>query len=157
MSLTYRIGDATRPRERPAAIVHIVNNKGLWGAGFTAALDYAYLGRPGNEYRNWAQGGLRNSAGPFGLDGVHIQILDEGLWLCHICAQNGVGRGQRRVDYDSLEFCLGQVAERPPVDNISFHMPRIGTGYGGGSWQIVEEILCRTIARHFSTYVYDLG
>ena len=125
MSLTYRIGDATRPRERPAAIVHIVNNKGLWGAGFTAALDYAYLGRPGNEYCNWAQGGLRNSAGPFGLDGVHIQILDEGLWLCHICAQNGVGR--------------------------------IGTGYGGGSWQIVEEILCRTIAPHFSTYVYDLG
>lgn len=157
MSLTYRIGDATCPRERPAAIVHVVNNKGLWGAGFTAALDYAYLGRPGIEYRNWAQGRLQGSAEPFGLDGVLMQKLDDGLWLFHLCAQQGVGRGQRRVRYDSLEFCLEQVASHSPVDNISFHLPRIGTGYGGGSWEVVEEILHRTIVPHFPTYVYDLG
>ena len=158
MSLTYRIGDATCPRERPAAIVHVVNDKGLWGAGFTAALDYAYLGRPGIEYRNWAQGRLQGSAEPFGLDGVLVQKLDDGLWLFHLCAQQGVGRGQRRVRYDSLEFCLEQVAAHPPVDNnISFHLPRIGTGYGGGSWEIVEEILHRTIVPHFPTCVYDLG
>ena len=158
MSLTYRIGDATCPRERPAVILHVVNNKGLWGAGFSGGLDYAYLGRPGTLYRSWAQGNLGASAEPFGLDGVLFQKLDDQLWLCHLCAQNGVGRGQQRIDYNSLEFCLKQAAARAPeVENLSFHLPRIGTGYGGGRWEAIEDILHRTLTPHFPAYVYDLG
>ena len=154
MSLTYRVGDATQPRERPAVILHVVNNKGLWGAGFTAALDHAYRGEPGTVYRGWAKG--RQDA-LFKLDSVLCQRLDTQLWLCHLCAQNGVGRGQRRLDYESLAYCLeGAVTLAPSLPKLSFHLPRIGTGYGGGSWETVEAILLRTVAAQFPTYVYDL-
>ncbi|MDQ2711601.1 MAG: hypothetical protein M3Y24_05080 [Acidobacteriota bacterium] len=40
----------------------------------------------------------------------------------------------------------------------SIHMPRIGSGLAGGSWEEVEEIIKRTLARNgleITVYDYD--
>ena len=158
--IQYRRGDATAPAERPAAILHVVNDKGLWGAGFSGALDRAYDGLPGRHYRRWAR---RTDSVDcwwpvFGLDSVLWQYLSHTIAIGHLCAQRGVGRGQRRVDYASLRACLEDVVQSPPFGNqeITYHLPRIGTGYGGGRWEEVEAILNDTIAKAAPTYVYDL-
>jgi hypothetical protein len=154
--IQYRRGDATAPAERPAAILHVVNDKGLWGAGFSGALDRAYNGAPGRFYRQWSRGELSSLSGYplFGLDAVLWQRLGDQLALGHLCAQRGVGRRCRRVDYNALRLCLGDIGA--PPTNLSFHLPRIGTGYGGGRWEEVEAILNDTIAKAAPTYVYDL-
>lgn len=153
--IQYRRGDATAPAERPAAILNVVNDKGLWGAGFSGSLDRTYKGAPGRAYRQWARGGLSSLSGYalFGLGEVLWQRLGGQLALGHLCAQRGVGRGCRRVDYDSLRLCLEGIGE--PPTNLSFHLPKIGTGYGGGRWEDVESILNDTIAKVAPTYVYD--
>lgn len=68
------------------------------------------------------------------------------------------------LHYPSLSKCLEAIyasAERavnaPDGYDVTIHMPRIGCGFVGGSWEVVEQFVS-----HYSdmysrdTYVYDL-
>ena len=75
-------------------------------------------------------------------------------------AQDGINkRGKpfkKRVNYDSLEICLSILYEHMNRTDSSIHMPRIGTGLGGGKWSIIEQILNDNL-HEISVFVYDLA
>ena len=139
-SVVYRHGDASTPPERPVVLVHIVNDEGRWGAGYTQSLDRR-SGRPSQMYRAWASPSATSPTWPpFQLGEVLLHPIDDGVCVAHLLAQHGVGRGRRRVDYTALGRALQTLASlHGPL--VAYAMPRIGTGLGGGDWAVIESLL----------------
>ena len=153
--ITYRTGDASRPRDTPVVIAHIVNDVGAWGAGFTRALTKTWGKTPERAYRNWHAGRLQDA--PFELGqtlfcGVKADAMTQ--WVAHLLAQHGIGRGVQRVDYAALQACLHKLAAGTPR-SFAIAMPRIGTGLGGGRWEDIEPLIQAALPAH-TVVVYDL-
>lgn len=153
--IRYLVGDASVPADRPAVIVHVVNDAGAWGAGFTASLDKHWpLARA--HYRAWSRDGTMH------LGGARIHVLSDGLHLAHLCAQRGLPHrnNPRPVDYDALRQALRTFHQASAAHGVpaeaTVHMPRIGTGYGGGRWAVVEGIVIAELAG-LDVAVYDLA
>lgn len=152
--IKYVIGDATRPEneDNNMFIAHICNNVGRWGAGFTNALDQRWSA-PREDYLKW-NFQVRHEGG-------HIQLVqvERNMGVVNMVAQRGV-RGydnKRPLRYAWLDQCLQQLAGLAIEYKATVHMPRIGCGLAGGSWDRIEplirEHLCR---RGVSVTVYDL-
>ena len=136
----------------PCLFVHVVNDVGAWGAGFSGALSRAYPWA-GRAYRAWAAASALPAGcvrtGPLALGGILFQDLGDGHDVAHLCAQLGVGQRPRtcRVDYAALEHALS--AARRYAQARSFErvaMPRIGCGLAGGDWRTVRAIVERAMA-----------
>ena len=149
--ITYVKGDATHPIAIPAIIAHVCNNKGGWGAGFTKAL----TGKFGPSLKDFYQGMIKSNAN---LGGASIQHINDNIFICHMIAQNGFRKPENPVplDYDSLDICLGRLYKvcRILHKNMTIHMPRIGCGLAGGTWDRVEPLILKHMTA--PTYVYDL-
>jgi hypothetical protein len=177
-SLTHLQGDVlqvvSQPSNKGIIIPHISNDVGKWGKGFTAALDRCGP-QPKRDYMKlWAE---HRAAGrmPRGLSVLTKveTILDQRrpygpgcFYVFTMVVQAGCGRGLDRVDYVELERCLRHLrgtletaaasANRPLTD-YEVHMPRIGTGYAGGNWGVIEPIIRQTlVAGGFNVFVYEL-
>lgn len=152
--ITYLTGDASNPiGERPCIITHVVNNVPAWGAGFVMAVSKRYpVDR--SLYMDWVRGW-----GPFTEPAVFGGILplehDDGVTDVLLLAQNNIGRMRDGIplDYDALASALAKLAEYGPDQPI--HMPRIGCGLAGGTWDRVGPMV-DDILRHRAVYVYDL-
>ena len=142
--IEYRIGDATD--QASGIIAHVVNDVGAWGAGFSGAVGRRFPVAE-RSYRDCFldRGGVR-------LGNVAICEIKRGLRIAHLFAQHGIGRGQRRVDYDALALCLQGL--NSVAGNAGIHMPRIGTGYGGGNWDTISALIEGNIES--PVFVYDL-
>lgn len=161
-NLTYLIGDATEPKLKYGfnIIAHICNNSGGWGRGFVMALSRKW-DRPEKRYRQWASGGTYI---PFELGyNQYVRVGgEEDIYVCNMIAQDGFASEERpvAVDYTALESCLSDLAAiQDSVDPmpLTVHMPRIGTGLGGGDWEIIEDIIIRMLCDYgIIVYVYDL-
>ena len=153
--ITYLKGDATAPRGAGFRIVaHIVSDRGIiWGAGFGRAVRKKWP-TVQEQFARWAVG----HRSEFQLGSTHFSSVDESLVLAHLVAQHGVGPSRTpRIRYGALETCLHRLAEHAAQTGATLHMPRIGTGEAGGSWDIVSEIIEDTLlARHIDVTVYDL-
>jgi hypothetical protein len=54
-------------------------------------------------------------------------------------------------------LALEKVAELATARGATVHMPRIGTGEAGGSWNIIEGIIRETlVSRRIPVTIYDL-
>lgn len=180
----YVIGDATDPvGDGPKVIAHIVNNHGLWGAGFVIALSRRWkkpeqwyrkawnnakaVPTPEGERPNWP--GIHPELGettstrtelPLGM--VQIVPIHEGeLWVANMVGQHGVrrsrGRGPAPIRYEAVEECLGSLAQMARACGASVHMPRIGCGLAGGEWAQIEPLIRSTLcAAGVTVTVYDL-
>lgn len=148
--ITYRTGDATKPPgEDLRVIVHVCNDVGAWGAGFTKALS-ARWDAPRRQYiKEHPQLGTVQ----------HVQVEPQ-VWVANMVAQHGLPcrSNPQPLDYEKLKLCLNRVASTwASSDDVSFHMPRIGCGIARGDWDTVEEIIRRTLdLLHMPIYVYDL-
>jgi len=73
-------------------------------------------------------------------------------------AQRGFGKSSEpRISYPALEACLRTVQERATATMATVHMPRIGCGLAGGSWDAVSELIDNTLVRNgVAVTVYDL-
>ena len=166
MPITYLKGDATKPVKTGESrfIVHICNNKGGWGRGFVLALSNRWP-EPEAAYRAWFKEKKDFDAGRFQLGAVQVVPVEEGLFVVNMIAQEGYGKNNRNlhqtsepnskspIRYDALERCLSSVSQF----NGTVHMPRIGTGLAGGSWEQIEAIIQRTLVdAGIGVYVYDL-
>ena len=147
--IKYVKGDATQAfvTHGTRIIAHIVNDEGAWGAGFVLALS-ARWPHVEREYRCW-------SARTLGR--VLFSPIEHDLIVAHLCAQHGVRShsGFRPLQYRALETCLRELRDEVVFDDTTIHMPRIGCGLAGGSWDRVGPL----VEKHLDgidVYVYDL-
>ncbi|MFN8040371.1 MAG: macro domain-containing protein [Acidimicrobiales bacterium] len=155
LEIAYVVGDATTPSDRPAVIAHICNDLGRWGRGFVLAVSQRWP-EPEQRYRDWYRDRDGND---FGLGAIQLVPVGEELWVANMIGQHGVRRagGKAPIRYEALATALESLGVASLERDASVHMPRIGTGLAGGSWEAIEPIVTRTlIDRGVATTVYDL-
>lgn len=164
--ITYVKGDATDPQGRGLKIIaHIVNNKGGWGKGFVVPLAEKYP-HAESSYRAWAkghtQGSLFNGHPEFALGHTQFVVAGDHVMVANMCAQDGYRKRyddepKRYVSYEALGECLRDVFSEAKNLNASIHMPRIGTGLGGGDWEEIERMIDLGVRIYdVDVTVYDL-
>jgi Zn-dependent peptidase ImmA (M78 family)/O-acetyl-ADP-ribose deacetylase (regulator of RNase III) len=154
-SITYLKGDATEPRGKDHRLIaHVVNNKTpRWGGGFALVVRKKWP-QVQQDFLRWAEGSSENLK----LGNVHFTGLHENLRICHMVSQHGYGESASpRIRYWALENCLNALADEALETKASVHMPRIGAGQAGGSWQIISEMVETALCdRGIEVTVYDL-
>ncbi|MEW2589746.1 macro domain-containing protein [Micromonospora aurantiaca] len=148
-------GDATSPQAKgPKIVAHVCNDLGGWGKGFVLAVSRRWP-EPERDYREWH----RHRAGnDFGLGAVRLVRVTPDLWVANMVGQRGMRRGSAGppIRYDAVERCLATVAGHAEELGASVHMPRIGCGLAGGSWQRIEPLIRRALSdRGIAVTVYD--
>lgn len=158
--IQYTKGDATDPIRRTDFIVHICNDVGGWGAGFVLALSNRWP-EPEAQYRRWAADRVNNRGDDFELGQVSYVDVGSNLWVVNMIAQHGTRHdadGNPPIRYDALERCLDKVALQCLLSGAAVHMPRIGCGLGGSTWEDIEPIVQRTLIDHsIPVTVYDFA
>lgn len=154
--IRYLKGNALEPRgDDQKLIVQVVNDKAMiWGAGFSKQLRNKWPHAQA-EFKDWVLGAKRE----FKLGAAHIVRVDDSTTVVSLVAQHGFGPADHpRVRYNALATALQQVGEMANNAGASIHMPRIGSGLAGGSWEVVEEIVEETLCQQgLKVTVYDLS
>lgn len=152
----YKKGDATEPciEDGVRVIIHIVNDAKKWGAGFSGALSNKWK-EPEKHYR--AQAKFSKN---FKLGEIQWVFVNPHLAIVNMIAQHGVGRDKKPIRYDSLELCLDKLGQgcralSEGAQLVTVHMPRIGCGLAGGTWDKVSPLVEENLW-DFESYVYDL-
>lgn len=149
MPITYVTGDAADPEERPVLILHIVNNKGGWGAGFTASLSARWPKAESSYRTTWYRTNFGRCV---------FAVVDRDVFVGHLFAQNGYKSrlNPHPLNLTALGTALERVAEFMQVClDMEIVMPRIGCGLAGGTWEEVEPLVQKHLAP-FTAKVYDL-
>lgn len=152
--IKYLKGDATNPKsEGNKIIVHICNDIGGWGKGFVLAISKKWP-EPENEYRTWYK-----SQVDFSLGEVQFVRVEEDIYVANMIGQHKIYKdenGNVPIRYTSVESCLEKVALYAEEINASVHMPRIGCGLAGGTWDKIEPIILKTLLeKQINVFVYD--
>lgn len=155
-SINYIYGDATQPSTiGPFIISHVVNDKAQrWGGrGFAKSLKRKWPIIE-KEYTHWSV----TNPNDFVLGSIHKFNLNDKSEIISMVAQKGYGTSDiPRIRYNALKSCLQKVAQEALSKSASVHMPRIGCGQAGGSWNIVSELIEDELcALGIEVYVYDL-
>jgi O-acetyl-ADP-ribose deacetylase (regulator of RNase III) len=154
--IEYVHGDALSPRgEGRRLICHIVPDRSyIWGGHGFAANVRRKFPKVQQEFRSWAQSG----GGKLRLGNVHFALASDLIWIASMVAQHGFGASDTpRIRYEALEHCLEQIASKASTEGASVHMPRIGTGAAGGSWELIEELVTdKLLGAGIRITVYDL-
>ncbi|MFD1322777.1 macro domain-containing protein [Micromonospora sonneratiae] len=150
-------GDATSPQAKgPKVIAHICNDLGGWGKGFVLAISKRWS-EPERDFRAWHRGRAGND---FGLGATRLVRVDPDVWVANMVGQRGIRTGSNGppIRYDAVERCLVALCDQVLALEASVHMPRIGCGLAGGSWQRIEPIIVRTLCeRGVAVTVYDFA
>lgn len=153
--LKYLVGDASEPLgAQPKVLLQVVNDQAtLWGGGFAKHCGKKWPRAQAN-FREWAMG-----RGNLKLGNTHAFAVREDLTVISLVAQRGFGKPSSgpRLRYGALFSALEQVGELAMENRSTVHMPRIGTGEAGGSWNIIEGIIRETlVSRGIGVTIYDL-
>jgi len=155
MNITYLIGDATSPTSTGnKIIVHICNDIGAWGKGFVMALSKKWKA-PEKEYKTWAKSGVQ-----FQLGEVQFVQVEPDIWVANMIAQRDIKTKSKRdlppIRYEAVQQALSKVNTFAKQREASIHMPRIGCGLAGGTWDKIEPIINNELAtRGIAVTVYD--
>lgn len=153
--LYYIIGNALKPVKKPAAILHVCNDIGGWGAGFVVAISQIDK-RPEQAYRRWfAEGRSAGYPEPFTLGNIQSVPIKDGITIVNMIGQHGTApqNGIPPIRYEALESCLSKVYSKIKTGG-TVHMPRIGAGLAGGDWEKIEGIIKKNMT--VDTFVYTL-
>lgn len=149
MQLYHVIGDATQPVKKPALIAHVCNDIDAWGAGFVVPLGKAYPEVESDFH------GIHPSDRKLG----HTQfvVVNSDIVVANMIAQRGIRKSQGRIPlrYDALHTCLTDVQTMAEKQGLSVHVPRLGAGLAGGSWDVIKSVIMATMK--VDTYVYTLA
>lgn len=154
--IQYTLGDATQPTGRPAIIAHVCNNLGAWGRGFVLALSQRWpsLAASYRQRVHWLDS-LRIPS----LGTVQLVEVDPSLWVANLIAQHGIRTTSSGppIRYDALAQCLHQLQLLATQHHASVHLPRIGCGLAGGTWDRIEPLIVDALCVHgIAVTVYDL-
>ena len=155
LKIRYLRGDVTEPRGRDSRIVaHIVNDKAsTWGAGAALAIARRWPSAH-SDFKNWSIARREE----FDLGVIHEFRISGNLWIVSMVAQHGYGESLKpRIRYAALRACLRELSKFAYENHATVHMPRIGTGFAGGNWEVIENLVIETlISRGVKVLVYDL-
>lgn len=153
--IEYVTGDATCPKTNGNKIIaHICNDNGGWGKGFVVAISKKWK-EPEVAYRQWYKDHL---GGGFTLGEIQIVKVEKDLFVANMIAQHGYKSKNNPVplNYDALDDCLAKLGAESLKLNASVHMPRIGCGLAGGTWEEISPLIARHLADNcIQTIVYD--
>lgn len=160
-ALTYVKGDATKPITRPAIVAHVCNDRGGWGAGFVLAVTENLGPKPEACYRAWAMTNFYDESQLFGMGEVQFVPVEydgngcHSLLVANMVAQSGYRSESNPtpIRYAALERCLNLVDDQAVDMHCAIHVPRIGCGLAGGTWDSVSALLR---ALRSPVIVYDL-
>ncbi|HEX2627883.1 MAG TPA: macro domain-containing protein [Chitinophagaceae bacterium] len=152
--IIYTKGDATNPPPGDnRIIVHICNDIGGWGKGFVTAISKRWP-QPEKEYRQWFK--TQNN---FVLGEVQFVQVEDQLWVANIIGQHKINRdeeGKPPIRYEAVAKGLKKVGDYAIANNASVHMPRIGCGLAGGTWDKIEPLITEALSnRGVAVTVYD--
>lgn len=155
-TINYLIGDATNPKtEGNKIIVHICNDIGGWGKGFVMAISKRWK-EPEAKYREWFK-----SQENFHLGNTQFVKVENNLWIANVIGQHKINKdenGNAPIRYDAILDGLEKVAQFAIENKASVHMPRIGCGLAGGTWDNIEPLINKTLLeKEIETYVYDFN
>ncbi|RPE13504.1 Appr-1-p processing protein [Chitinophaga lutea] len=154
MSITYVKGDATRPTGTGnKIIVHICNDIGGWGKGFVMAISKRWP-QPEAQYRAWYKSGEN-----FTLGKVQFVQVEADTWVANMLGQHKINKdeqGNPPIRYDAVREVLMSVSAFAMEAQASVHMPRIGCGLAGGTWDMMEPVIVEELVeRGVEVTVYD--
>jgi O-acetyl-ADP-ribose deacetylase (regulator of RNase III) len=149
--MLYVVGDATQPYgDGMKIIAHVCNDAGGFGSGFAGAVAKKWP-EVRLAYRAW-----HAKAENFALGMIQLVKLPDGIIVANMIAQHGYSyAGHPAIQYPALHMCLSKVAKRAKELGATVHMPRIGCGLAGGTWDKVEPIILEAMDGADVT-VYDL-
>ena len=111
---------------------------------------------PEAEYRKW-----HKSDDHFELGKVQLVRVEEDIWVANLLGQHGIGRdenGNPPIRYEAIKLGMIEIHNLALELNASIHMPRIGCGLAGGSWDQIQPIIEHALAQSdIETIVYDFG
>ncbi|UUC44557.1 macro domain-containing protein [Flavobacterium cerinum] len=154
MEIKYTKGDATNPTtEGNKIIVHICNDIGGWGKGFVMAISKKWK-KPEEEYRAWFK-----SKANFALGEVQFVEAEPSVWIANIIGQHKINKdenGDPPIRYEAVLSGLEKVGQFAENNQASVHMPRIGCGLAGGTWDKIEPLIKSSLSdKGISVTVYD--
>jgi len=159
-------GDATKPQlDSPneiAVIPHCCNSIGVWGGGFTGALNRSFGFGPYTEYKKMEKEspyGLQNRLGEI----CHCKVNDN-IYVVNMIAQKGIiGKSNPKpIKYWALlkamqltlEFIGGEISlqNRP----YKIHTCRFGSELAGGNFEFIKELINEVwVDRGVSVIIYN--
>ncbi len=154
--IAYVEGDATKPAgDGPHVIAHICNDEGKWGKGFVLAISRRWK-EPEEQYRQQYKQEPKPRLGD-----VQFVLVEPQITVANMIGQHGIKRGTgglAPIRYEAVEQGLAKVASYALKHGASVHMPRIGCGLAGGSWEEIEPIIKRTLTdKGVEVVVYDFA
>lgn len=154
MDIKYLKGDATNPVViGNKIIVHVCNDVGGWGKGFVMAISKRWK-EPEKKYREWFK-----AKNDFSLGEVQFLKVEDDLWIANLIGQHKINKdenGNAPIRYDAILMGLEKVAGFALKNNATVHMPRIGCGLAGGTWDRIEPLIKSALAKkNIQVTVYD--
>lgn len=154
--ILYIKGDATKPEVAGNKIlVHVCNDIGGWGKGFVTALSRRWKA-PEKAYRQWytVKEGFR-------LGAIQLVQVEPDIWVANLLGQRKIIKdenGNPPVRYDAIAEGLHKLAILAEEIQASVHMPRIGCGLAGGTWDKIEPLIDAALCvKGIQVTVYDYG
>ena len=133
-------------------IAHGCNARGVMGSGVALAVKRKYPGAYEDYMTEYNKAGLK-------LGMVYPYMPSTELVIWNAITQEGFGQPTRNCSYDAIQTCfedinhaVGQTGEIGVVKEI--HIPFIGAGLGGGSWNIIKAIIEDTV--HYPITVWSI-
>ncbi|MBL1408716.1 macro domain-containing protein [Sphingobacterium faecale] len=154
MRVEYIKGDATAPTAAGnKIIVHVCNDIGAWGKGFVMAISKKWK-EPAKQYKAWYK-----SQDGFELGEVQFVQVEDDTWIANMIGQHKIYRdeqGNPPIRYEAIRSALEKVADHALQHDASVHMPRIGCGLAGGTWDKIEPLLKECmVSKGVQVTVYD--
>lgn len=146
-------GSALEPRGQGVKIVaHVVNDATPnWGAGFGKAVQSKWP-KAQQHFREKFET-IRGTK----LGSTFCSRVSEDVQTFQMVCQRGYGPSPRpRIRYGALRSCLAELRQLALRESASVHMPRIGTGEAGGSWELVSSLIAEELCSEgISVVIYD--
>lgn len=162
--IRYITGDATKPsmQDGPNIIAHVVNDIGVWGAGFViplakafpcAKVDYIYTSKTWDNERL-----------PLGLVIWSAPPIKD-LSIANIVGQYGVGYKldeRPPIRYWAISKAFDEIREEAEWfekknEKFTVHAPRLGAGLAGGDFlKVLQAINNSYPLDRFDLFIYTL-
>lgn len=122
-------------------IVHQVNCQGVMGAGVARQIREQFP----NTYNVYMDYCSKYKGHTADLLGECLYTFEEPFVICNAFGQNFYYRNSVQTEYDKLEKCFYNIAEKYHGKKIALPW-KIGCGLAGGDWNIVYEMIFNILA-----------